>query len=49
MSQRYEKVKALLKGLLQPDQPDLNFGFYRVMHAKSAAVSQFPDEDLWPR
>jgi hypothetical protein len=36
MSQKYEKLKTLLKELFQLDQPDLDFGLYRVMHAKSA-------------
>jgi len=27
-----------LKELFQLDQPDLDFGFYRIMHAKSAEV-----------
>ena len=49
MSQKYEKLKALLKELFQLDQPDLDFGLYRVMHAKSAEVSQFLDEDLLPQ
>ena len=49
MSQKYEKLKALLKELFQLDQPDLDFGIYRVMHAKSAEVSQFLDEDLLPQ
>lgn len=49
MSQRFEKLKALLKELFQLDQPDLDFGLYRVMHAKSAEVSQFLDEDLLPQ
>ena len=49
MSQRYEKLKALLKELFQLDQPDLDFGLYRVMHAKSAEVSQFLDSDLLPQ
>ena len=49
MSQRYEKLKALLKELFQLDQPDLDFGLYRVMHAKSAEVSQFLDQDLLPQ
>ena len=49
MSQRYEKLKTLLKELFQLDQPDLDFGLYRVMHAKSAEVSQFLDEDLLPQ
>ena len=49
MSQRYEKLKTLLKELFQLDQPDLDFGLYRVMHAKSAEVSQFLDKDLLPQ
>jgi adenine-specific DNA-methyltransferase len=49
MSQKYEKLKALLKELFQLDQPDLDFGFYRIMHARSAEVSQFLDRDLLPQ
>ena len=26
---------------------DLYFGFYRIMHAKSAGVTQFLERDLW--
>ena len=49
MQQKYEKLKTLLKELFQLDQPDLDFGLYRVMHAKSAEVSKFLDEDLLPQ
>ena len=49
MSQKYEKLKTLLKELFQLDQPDLDFGLYCVMHAKSAEVSQFLDKDLLPQ
>ncbi|WP_374691193.1 site-specific DNA-methyltransferase [Accumulibacter sp.] len=49
MSQKYEKLKTLLHELFQLDQPDLDFGLYRVMHAKSAEVSQFLDKDLLPQ
>jgi adenine-specific DNA-methyltransferase len=49
MSQKYEKLKALLKELFQLDQPDLDFGLYRIMHAKSAEVSKFLDKDLLPQ
>ena len=49
MNQRYEKLKSLLKQLFQLDQPALDFGLYRVMHAKSAEVSQFLDRDLLPQ
>jgi adenine-specific DNA-methyltransferase len=49
MSQKYEKLKTLLKELFQLDQPDMDFGFYRIMHAKSAEVTQFLDKDLLPQ
>ena len=49
MSQKYEKLKTLLKELFQLDQPDLDFGLYRIMHAKSEEVSQFLDTDLLPQ
>ncbi len=49
MSQKYEKLKTLLKELFQLDQPDLDFGLYRIMDAKSAEVTQFLDKDLLPQ
>src|SRR6266481_3729292 len=49
MSQKYEKLKGLLKELFQLDQPDLDFGLYRIMHAKAAEVTQFLDHDLLPQ
>ena len=49
MSQKYGKLKTLLMELFQLDQPDLDFGLYRVMHAKSAEVSQFLNDDLLPQ
>lgn len=41
MSQKFQKLKTLLKDLFQLDQPDLDFGLYRVIHARSAEVTQF--------
>ena len=49
MSDRYEKLKTLLKELFQLDQPDLDFGLYRIMHAKSGEVTAFLDADLLPQ
>ncbi|HKI83897.1 MAG TPA: site-specific DNA-methyltransferase [Candidatus Krumholzibacteria bacterium] len=49
MSKEFEKLQTLLKELFQLDQPDLDFGFYRVMHAKNAEVSQFLEHDLLPQ
>ncbi len=35
-----------LRDLFQLNQPDLDFGFYRIMHAKSEQVAEFIDKDL---
>lgn len=49
MNPKFDKLKTLLKELFQLDQPDLDFGLYRIMHAKSAEVTQFLDVDLLPQ
>ncbi|MCO6454801.1 MAG: hypothetical protein J5I93_05830 [Pirellulaceae bacterium] len=49
MSQKFEKLKSLLLELFQLDQPDLDFGLYRIMHVKAAEVTQFLDRDLLPQ
>lgn len=41
-----ERLVNLLKDLFQLNQPDLDFGFYRIMHAKSNQVAEFLDKDL---
>ena len=46
---KFNKVKTLLLELFQLDQPDLDFGIYRIMHARSAEVTQFLDKDLLPQ
>jgi len=37
---------GLLHELFQLDEPELDFGFYRIMHAKSGQVKRFIDEEL---
>jgi adenine-specific DNA-methyltransferase len=49
MSQKYDKLKSLLKELFQLDQPDLDFGLYRIMHAKATEVTAFLEHDLLPQ
>ena len=49
MTRNYDKLKTLLIQLFQLDQPDLDFGLYRIMHAKSAEVTQFLDKELLPQ
>lgn len=49
MSQQFNKLIGLLKELFQLDQPDLDFGLYRIMHARADEISQFLDQDLLPQ
>lgn len=49
MSKKYTKLVGLLKELFQLDQPDLDFGLYRIMHARSREITQFLDKDLLPQ
>ena len=49
MSQQFEKLTTLLKELFQLDRPDLDFGFYRIMHAKSEEITQLLEHDLLPQ
>jgi adenine-specific DNA-methyltransferase len=44
--QQREKLIGLLKELFQLDQPDLDFGFYKIMHAKAKEVTAFLENDL---
>ena len=41
-----EKLVNKLADLFQLNQPDLDFGFYRIMHAKAEQIQQFIDQDL---
>ena len=41
-----KRLISLLEELFQLDQPDLDFGFYKIMHAKAQTVSNFVQEDL---
>jgi adenine-specific DNA-methyltransferase len=49
MSPRLEKLLSLLRELFQLDRPELDFGLYRIMHAKSAEVTAFLEQDLLPQ
>ena len=40
------RLMKKLSELFQLDQPDLDFGFYRIMHAKAEQVQTFIDKDL---
>ena len=40
------KLIDKLKQLFRLDQPDLDFGFYRLMHVKSKEISEFLEDTL---
>lgn len=40
------RLSKKLKELFQLDQPDLDFGFYRIMHAKAEQVQEFIEKGL---
>lgn len=46
---KFKKLVDLLKTLFQLDQPDLDFGIYRIMHAKAGEVTAFLERDLLPQ
>ncbi len=41
-----EKLLRKLKELFQLDQPDLDFGFYRIMQSRKEEITRFIDEEL---
>jgi adenine-specific DNA-methyltransferase len=49
MSQNFEKLKAKLLELFMLDQPELDFGIYRIMNSKRMEITQFLEEDLLPQ
>ena len=41
-----ERFAALLRELFQLNQPDLDFGIYRIMHARKDDINRFIEKDL---
>ena len=46
IEQQKKRLIEKLKELFQLDQPELDFGFYKIMHAKSKQVAEFIENDL---
>ncbi|MDP2234595.1 MAG: site-specific DNA-methyltransferase, partial [Actinomycetota bacterium] len=46
---RFDRLVAKLRELFQLDQPELDFGIYRILHARSAEVTAFLEADLLPQ
>ena len=48
MNQNYVRLKELLLELFQLNQPDLDFGIYRILRARAAEITDFLDRRLPP-
>ena len=46
MTAKFQELVAKLKEIFQLDKPELDFGLYRIMHAKSAEVTDFLEHRL---
>jgi adenine-specific DNA-methyltransferase len=46
MNKHYDKLIRTLRRLFEMDRADLDFGFYRIMHAKAEQVQEFIEKDL---
>ncbi len=46
MNKHYDKLIRTLRTLFEMDRADLDFGFYRIMHAKAEQVQEFIEKDL---
>jgi len=47
MTPNFKKLISLLEELFQLDQPDLDFGLYRIMQAKRAEITHFLENELF--
>jgi len=45
----FEKLLEKLRELFQLNQPELDFGIYRIMHAKAHEITKFLEQDLLPQ
>jgi adenine-specific DNA-methyltransferase len=44
--QRRQKFAELLREMFQLNQPELDFGLYRIMHARKDDINRFIEQDL---
>jgi len=49
MSDKLNQLTDKLKELFQLNRPDLDFGIYRIMHAKQDEIERFLESDLLPQ
>ena len=48
-SEKFDRLKDLLRTMFQLDRGDLDFGLYRIMNLKAAEIEAFLENDLLPQ
>ena len=48
-TEKFDRLKAILREMFQLDRGDLDFGLYRIMNLKAGEITSFLDNDLLPQ
>ncbi len=48
-SEKFDRLKAILREMFQLNRGDLDFGLYRIMNLKAKEIEAFLDNDLLPQ
>ena len=48
-SEKFDRLKDILRTMFQLDRGDLDFGLYRIMNRKAGEIANFLDNDLLPQ
>ena len=48
-TEKFDRLKAILRTMFQLDRGDLDFGLYRIMNLKVKEITGFLDNDLLPQ
>ena len=48
-TEKFDRLKAILRTMFQLDRGDLDFGLYRIMNLKAKEITGFLDNDLLPQ
>ena len=48
-TEKFARLKRILREMFQLDRGDLDFGLYRIMNLKAAEISAFLEDDLLPQ
>ena len=46
MTAKFDELVAKLKEIFQLDKPELDFGIYRIMHARAKEINDFLEKRL---